>query len=71
VLGRWKAYASSGHGGNLLLQELLGVNANHAKHFTFTLLRTLPRTLTREEVFAYETLYKEKLGSRAHGLNAN
>lgn len=71
VWGRWAAYVASGHGGNLLLRELLGVNENHAKHFSFTLLRTLPRTLTREEVFGYETLYKKKLGSRAHGLNAN
>lgn len=71
VLGRWSAYSASGHGGNLLLRELLGANAKHAKHFSFTLLRTLPKTLTREEVFAYESLYKNKLGSRAHGLNAN
>jgi hypothetical protein len=71
VLGRWAAYVASGHGGNVLLKKLLGASADHARHFSFTLLRTLPRTLTREEVFAYESLYKSKLGSRAHGLNAN
>jgi hypothetical protein len=71
VLGRWSAYAASGHGGNRLLRELMDTNVEHCNHFSFTLLRTLPRTLTRDEVYAYENLYKMKLGTRAHGLNAN
>jgi hypothetical protein len=40
-------------------------------NFSFTVLRTLSRSATREEVLACEALYKKKLGSRAHGLNAN
>ena len=62
---------STGHGDNRLLRELLDSNPAHCENFSFTLLRTLPRTLTREEVLRYESLYKAKLGSRAHGLNAN
>jgi hypothetical protein len=71
ILGRWSTYAATGHGGNLLLRELTGAHSEHARNFSFTILRTLPRTMTREEVLAYETLYKRKLGSRAYGLNAN
>jgi hypothetical protein len=71
VLGRWSNYANTGHGGNQLLRELVGNDAGRAKHFTFTLLRTLSTALTREEVFKVESLYKRKLGSRAYGLNAN
>lgn len=71
VLGRWRSYVETGHGGNVVLGELLSVDADHAKHFSFTLLRTLPRTLTRDEVIAYEVLYKRKLGSRVFGLNKN
>jgi hypothetical protein len=31
----------------------------------------LPSNITEAEINKYETLYKEKLGSRAHGLNLN
>lgn len=71
ILGRWCAYANKPHGGNRQLKELLAHNVAHAKNFTFTVLRTLPKTLTRNEVIAYEVLYKRKLGTRAFGLNSN
>jgi hypothetical protein len=71
ILGRWKAYASSGHGGNKQLAELLDIEPECLHTFQFTILRTLPRTLTHAEVIAYEVLYKRKLGSRAFGLNSN
>ena len=71
ILGRWKAYAKTGHGDNKKLMDLVGLNPNHARNFSFTILRTLDRTLTPKEVFAYESLYKNKLGSRADGLNSN
>jgi hypothetical protein len=71
ILGRWTVYASTGHGGNVRLAELLGKANDHARHFRFTILRTLPTSLTAPEVIRYEALYKEKLGSRAFGLNVN
>ncbi|MBY0513945.1 MAG: GIY-YIG nuclease family protein [Gemmataceae bacterium] len=71
ILARWKVYAASGHGGNQQLTELVDADSGYAKNFTFTLLRTLPLTLTRAEVIEYESLYKRKLGSRAFGLNLN
>jgi hypothetical protein len=71
VLGRWTQYAKNGHGDNLKLKEIIKIDPNAASHFRFSILRTLPRTLTKNEVIAYEALYKRKLGSRSFGLNAN
>jgi len=71
IWGRWNAYAETGHGGNKLLTELLDANPDAAFHFQFSILRALPRTLTKDEIIESEKCYKLKLGSRAHGLNAN
>lgn len=71
ILGRWKQYAQNGHGDNRELMKVLENNASHCRKFQFSILRTLPRTLTQNEVIAIETVYKKKLGSRAFGLNSN
>jgi hypothetical protein len=71
ILGRWAQYAKTIHAGNTLLRELVRDNPAYSNNFQFTILQTLPRTLTQREVITYETLYKKKLGSRAFGLNNN
>ena len=71
ILGRWLQYASSGHGGNSLLMDAINNNRYGPKSFRFTILQTLPKTQTKNEVIAQENLYKNKLGSRAFGLNKN
>lgn len=71
ILGRWRSYAQTGHGGNVELRRLLELDPKCIERFQFTILRTLPTSLTAKEVIAFETLYKNKLGSRAHGLNLN
>jgi hypothetical protein len=71
ILGRWTEYAKNPHGENGQLKALLLVDYGYAKNFQYTILRTLPKTLTKNEVIAYEGLYKKKLGSRAFGLNSN
>ena len=71
ILQRWAEYAQSGHGGNKLVREIALADASAVNHFAFSLLRTLPRTLTAAEVVAYEVLHEQKLGSRAIGLNSN
>jgi hypothetical protein len=71
ILGRWREYAQTGHGGNALLKKLLDEKgAAHARHFQFTILATLPRGLSRMKALEQESLYKRKLGSRAFGLNS-
>ena len=71
ILGRWRTYAENGHGGNAQLCALAEANPDAPNKFRFSILQTLPRTLTSAEVIAYERRHKEKLGTRAHGLNGN
>ena len=71
ILGRWTSYVKSKHGGNKELRALLADHPERYRSFSFTILRTLPRTSTAREVIAVESLYKKKLGSRAFGLNSN
>jgi hypothetical protein len=71
LLGRWRSYAENGHAGNRQLRALVEGAQSSIQHLQFSILQTLDRALTRQEVFAYESLHKLKLGSRAHGLNDN
>lgn len=71
IFGRWQSYAANGHGGNKLLKEICGSSSVAHKEFRYSILRTLPKSLTAKEVLEYETFYKQKLGTRAFGLNAN
>jgi hypothetical protein len=68
---RWCDYALNGTGGN---KELIALHQNdplYHRHFKFSVLQSLPSNLTPREIVAIEKLYKQKLGSRAHGLNKN
>lgn len=69
VWGRWQQYAQTGHGGNKRLIELLARDSDYPDQFRFSLLQVLPKTLTRDEVIQREGMYKQKLGTRATGLN--
>ncbi|MBX3275278.1 MAG: hypothetical protein KF729_33740 [Sandaracinaceae bacterium] len=53
------------------LVALLEAGPTRARRFQFTVLRTLPQSLTAREVIGFENLYKQKLGTRAFGLNSN
>lgn len=71
IWGRWAAYAANGHGGNLMLRQLVTTNKAYPKAFRYSVLQVLPKTAVAAETLEWERLYKEKLGSRATGLNAN
>ncbi len=71
ILGRWMNYARTGHGGNAELKRVLAEGRCVRENFRFTILRTLPKALTMTEVVEHESRYKEKLGTRAFGLNLN
>lgn len=71
LLGRWRTYVETGHGGNRQLRQLFEDRPNAAGDLQFSILQTLPSTLTAKEVIAHESLHKQKLGTRAHGLNSN
>lgn len=68
---RWGEYAQTGHGGNKLLKELCNDDPLYAKNFKFTVLQSLPSNVSSKDVIDLESLYKQKLGTRLFGLNAN
>ena len=68
---RWSSYALSGHGGNRELRALVEKDTDCCRHFLYSVLQTLPSNITPREIIQLENLYKQKLGTRAHGLNAN
>ncbi|TQR19929.1 GIY-YIG nuclease family protein [Psychrobacillus vulpis] len=71
ILGRWKVYAQSKHGNNNRLIVLINKDPDYADNFRFTILQTMSKSSLKNEVIAKESFYKEKLGSRAFGLNSN
>ena len=78
ILGRWKNYASDGHGGNRALRELAqasigagGTKTDHARHFVFSILRVFGPSTSSSEVDAAESHYKKALMTRQFGLNRN
>lgn len=71
IWARWRQYAKTSHGGNILLKSLLEKHPDRYKNFQFALLRVLEPGITKEAVIDHETITKRKLGSRAFGLNAN
>ncbi|BDZ61113.1 hypothetical protein Lsed01_02493 [Demequina sediminis] len=71
ILGRWRQYADSGHGGNVALRDALGVDPERAQHFTWSLLRVFGSNTTPDEVDAAESHFKETLLTRKYGFNRN
>jgi GIY-YIG catalytic domain. len=68
---RWESYVKSKTGGNKKLIELIEKDPEHYKNFRFTILQSLPSNIQASEVIKLESLYKEKFGTKAFGLNDN
>lgn len=71
ILGRWTAYARDGHGGNLALRTLAGLDPAHSRHFQFSILRVFGPSVPSSEIDEAESHYKRALLTREHGLNRN
>lgn len=67
-LERFGAYERTGHGGNTLLKVRL---TQHSAPMDISILEVFGSAVTQEQAYAAETRWKNKLGSRAFGLNAN
>jgi len=66
LLGRWRNYSESGHGGNTLLRS------RDPDNFIFTLLQRVSPDMDSEDVVRLEATWKDRLHSRAPvGLNDN
>ena len=66
-MGRWRQYAANGHGGNRELRAL----AVDQRDYQVSILETASPEMSAPDIIAREAVWKEKLGVRAHGLNAN
>ena len=71
ILGRWKSYAKTGHGGNAMLCKLLASKSDYANNFQFSILQALDKSFTKNEVIQRERFWKQKLGTKAFGLTLN
>jgi hypothetical protein len=71
ILARWTQYARDGHGGNLALRQLAGLDSAHARHFQFSILRVFGPSVPTSEVDEAESHFKRALLTRSHGLNRN
>lgn len=65
LLGRWMVYAANGHGGNVLLRR-----RGH-RDYAVSILEVASPDMSRDDILAREGHWKDKLGARADGLNAN
>lgn len=71
IWGRWSNYVATGHGGNMILKQLLEEEPDAVNHFQYTILEILPGSSTADDAIAKEALWKRKLCSREHGYNNN
>lgn len=71
LLGRWKDYATTIHGGNESFKQLLSENTVAHLNFQYTLLKVLPKDITAMEAVEIENTYKRKLQTVLFGYNRN
>lgn len=71
VLGRWKAYAGDGHGGNAAMLKLVQQEATHPQRYQFSLLQVFGPTASSTEIDVAEAHYKRALLTQKFGLNQN
>ena len=71
IWSRWEGYVKTGHNGNKGLKALAKNNQDFTNNFTYSLHHVFPKTVSKKDVLYYESLLKNKLGSRAFGLNEN
>jgi len=62
---RWESYFADGHGGNALLRP------RGRRNYAISILEVASPDMSASDIIAREAHWKEKLGSRAHGLNLN
>ena len=67
ILGRWKAYVKTGHGGN---KELKALTFDHIKeNFRYTILDIYKSTTDNQIIIERESWWQEVLQSRKFGYN--
>lgn len=54
-----------------MLGDIIRADPGRVENFDYSLLHILPKTHTRKDVIRWEARFKDKLGTRARGLNLN
>ncbi|MBC2667198.1 GIY-YIG nuclease family protein [Novosphingobium flavum] len=65
ILGRWRGYARTGHGGNVALRQ------SNPANLRFSILQRTSPDLEPADVIALEASWKNRLHTREAGLNRN
>ncbi len=63
--GRWRTYLTNGHGNNVRLRE-----GGH-RDYTVSILEVASPDMSASDIIEREGFWKNRLGARAYGLNAN
>ena len=72
LLGRWKSYIETYHGGNKELKRIENSEPGYiSKNFYFSILETFNYNTNDEIIIARENHWKEVLRTREFGYNAN
>ncbi|MBR3271565.1 MAG: GIY-YIG nuclease family protein [Clostridia bacterium] len=71
LLGRWRCYVDCYHGNNKKIKELILNKPEQYRHFQFSILQLLEKTVTNDEVIQLESLWKRKLRTIEFGMNDN
>lgn len=65
LLARWMTYAQDGHGGNV------GLRSRKGAKYQASVLQVFDLTSPDQRIEEVESMWKQKLGTRVHGLNLN
>jgi len=73
LLQRWSNYVYDGHGGNKLLRAIVDEHGKEyvEQNFQYAILENYNARIDKNIILGRESWWKETLGSRAFGLNAN
>lgn len=73
LLQRWSNYVNNGHGGNKILKSIYDdLGFDYIKsNFQYAILENYNARVDKHIILERESWWKETLGSRAYGLNAN
>lgn len=69
LMGRWRNYVVTRHGGIAKLRELLRSQPEAYRDFQFSILQALPLNVPDKAMLAAQSLYQQKLCSREFGFN--
>lgn len=70
ILGRWKSYIKTGHGGNEELKKISFDN-HIKKYFKYSILDIFKSSVDDQIIIDRESFWKEVLATREFGLNRN